>query len=78
MGYVLTLLRFKLTKGIFACKRLTDISLCTVDKWSLLFRCSESVILQKSEGEGKNTYVLKPYAQGFDPQAVFVVHSLPV
>lgn len=45
MGWRLTTLRFNPTKGIFACKRVADNSLCTVDKWSLLFRCSKSVIL---------------------------------
>lgn len=51
MSKTLTTLRFNPTKGIFACKSVADTSLCTVDKWSLLFRCSESVILRLTDSK---------------------------
>lgn len=46
IGRVLTTFRLALTKGIFACRRLTESSLCTVEKCSLRLRCSESVTLR--------------------------------
>lgn len=49
MNYILTVFRFSSVKGIFACKSVADISLCTVEKQSLLLRCCKSVILFKAD-----------------------------